>query len=44
LPQTYRNYEEKTYNTILQHINQISPELPKPLFLDMLHKIYKRSS
>lgn len=44
LEQRYKDYEEKSYNTISTHIFQMSPELPKSLFMDMLHKIYKRSS
>lgn len=40
----YHNYEEQTYNMICTHIQQMNEELPKGLFYDMLHKIYKRSS
>ncbi|CAL8143177.1 unnamed protein product [Orchesella dallaii] len=44
LEDIYHNYEEQTYNLICTHIQQMSNELPKGLFFDMLHKIYKRSS
>jgi farnesyl diphosphate synthase len=44
LEEVYHNYEEQTYNLICTHIQQMNVELPKGLFLDMLHKIYKRSS
>lgn len=44
LERVYHNYEEQTYNLICTHIQQMSEELPKELFMDMLHKIYKRSS
>jgi len=44
LPQVYKDFEESSYNTISSHILQMSHELPKSLFMDMLQKIYKRSS
>lgn len=44
LEDAYHAYEEQTYNLICNHIQQMSEELPKGLFYDMLHKIYKRSS
>jgi farnesyl diphosphate synthase len=44
LPQVFADYEEQTYNLISSHIQQMNPRLPKQLFLDMLQKIYRRSS
>ncbi|ODM99800.1 Farnesyl pyrophosphate synthase [Orchesella cincta] len=44
LEDIYHSYEEQTYNLICTHIEQMNNELPKGLFYDMLHKIYKRSS
>lgn len=40
----YNKYEEHTYNMIVTHIKQMDEVLPKGLFFEMLHKIYKRSS
>jgi len=44
LEQKYKNFEDSSYNTISEHIMQMSPGLPKSLFIDMINKIYKRSS
>lgn len=44
LQQVYKNYEEKTYNAVMEHINQMSPGLPKGLFVDMIQKIYQRKA
>jgi len=44
LPELYHHYEEQTYNIISTHIQQMSPGLPKQLFIEMLGKIYRRSS
>jgi len=44
LPQLYEQYEQQTFQTISTHIQQMSPQLPKHLFSEMLAKIYRRSS
>jgi len=44
LQNIYNLYEEKTYTMICNHIQQMSPKLPKQLFVDMLLKIYRRRS
>jgi len=42
LPKTYSIYEEKTYNLLNVHIQQISRGLPHSLFLNLLGKLYHR--
>jgi farnesyl diphosphate synthase len=44
LPKLYAAFEEQSYNLISTHIQQMSPGLPKQLFVDMLQKIYRRRS
>lgn len=44
IPDIYENYERQTYKSISDHIQQMSPRLPKNLFTEMLRKIYLRSS
>jgi len=44
LPKVFAAYEEQTYNLISTHIQQMGAELPKQLFIEMLQKIYRRSS
>lgn len=44
VPQTYRTYEEESYNLIRTHIQQVSRGLPVELFFKFLEKIYKRQN
>ncbi|XP_011061596.1 PREDICTED: farnesyl pyrophosphate synthase-like [Acromyrmex echinatior] len=44
LPKIYSTYEEKTYNLLKEHIQQMSCGLPHSFFLNLLRKIYHRVS
>lgn len=42
LPNTYSIYEEKSYNIIRHHIQQLSAGLPHDLFMKFMEKLYRR--
>lgn len=42
LPNTYTMYEEKSYNIIRHHIQQLSAGLPHDLFFNFMEKLYRR--
>lgn len=42
LPTTYTIYEEKSYNIIKHHIQQLSAGLPHDVFLKFMEKLYRR--
>jgi len=44
IPKVFNTYEEQTYQLISTHIQEMGYGLPKQLFIDMLQKIYHRSS
>ncbi|XP_011643071.1 farnesyl pyrophosphate synthase-like [Pogonomyrmex barbatus] len=44
LPNIYLTYEEQTYNLLIGRIRQMSCELLRNLFLDLLEEIYHRKS
>lgn len=43
LPNTFKLYEEESYNLICTHIQQVSRGLSQDLFFKFLEKIYKRT-
>lgn len=44
LPKVYSIYEEETYNLINEHLQQISYERLRSVFLDLLGKLYRRQT